>query len=41
MERGIDVAEGLDKNERLDAGKLTENIGGSIKCIKGIEEEAF
>lgn len=37
LERGIDVAEKFDKNERIDSGKFTENIGGKVQFIGGVD----
>lgn len=37
----LKLAEVLDKAERLDAGKPTENVGGTIRYIKGVDEEAL
>ncbi len=36
-ERGIDVAEKVDKIERLDSGQNTENVGHNVKYIGGVD----
>lgn len=41
MERGVDVAEKIDKIDRLDSGKATENIAATHKFIKGVDGEAL
>jgi len=37
----LKLMEIADKSKRLDDGLPTENIGGSIKFIKGVDEEAI
>jgi len=37
----LKLMEIADKSDRLDLGLATENLGGTVRCIKGVEEEAF